>query len=238
MIRSHLGVTIDIHGGGGDLRFPHHDCEHSQSAAANGAPLARYWVHNGMLLVNGRKMSKSDGNFVTVRELLDAGGTGAGIRLALLRSHYRGPLDWQDSHVEASRTVDRWRKAMSRRAAPAPEPNAHGLTVLAPLLDDLNTHGAIMAMHALARDLADARGTDADAIAAGMAFGAGLLGIDLSPAEVAIPGAVAALADERAAARAAKDFARSDVLRREIDALGFSVRDTKEGQVVEPKSAG
>ncbi len=180
MIRAHLGVTIDIHGGGGDLRFPHHDCEHSQSAAAHGEPLARHWVHNGMLLVGGRKMSKSAGNFVTVRDLLDKGASGDAVRLALLRTHYRAPLDWGDPVPEATRVLERWRRAMEPHAGVAPDANAHGLRVLAPLLEDLNVPEALTALHALSGALSSASGGEARELAAGMGFGAGLLGFDLA----------------------------------------------------------
>jgi cysteinyl-tRNA synthetase len=232
MARSLLGATLDIHAGGGDLRFPHHECEHSQSEAANGVPLARTWLHNGMLLVNGRKMAKSDGNFVTVREMLDAGARGPAIRLALLRTHYRAPLDWQDSHVEAARTVARWEEALAGHPDAVPEANAHGLAVLAPLLDDLNTHGAVTAMHALAKALPSSGPEDGPGLAAGLLFGAAMLGIELgrASAEPGLPPGAQALLDLRAAARAERDYARSDRLRDELAALGVSVKDGREGQ--------
>ena len=230
MIRAHLGITIDIHGGGGDLRFPHHDCEHSQSAAANGAPLARHWLHNGMLLVKGRKMSKSEGNFITVRDLVDAGAEGAAIRLALLRTHYRSPLDWRDSQVEAGRILARWREAFAPHAGVEPEANASGLTVLAPLLDDLNTHEAVTAMHALARGLPAAGAEQARAMAAGMAFGAELLGVGLVRPAAVLPAGARAILERRAAARATRDYALSDQLRDELAALGVLVKDGKGDQ--------
>jgi cysteinyl-tRNA synthetase len=230
MIRAHLGTTIDIHGGGGDLRFPHHDCEHSQSAAANGAPLARTWLHNGMVLVKGRKMSKSEGNFVTVRTVLDGGADGAAIRLALLRTHYRAPLDWRDSHVEAGRLLERWREAFAPHAGTAPEANAHGSAILAPLLDDLNTHEAVTALHALARRLGQASPGEARELAAGLAFGAGLLGIALDRPAPALPAEARALLDRRAEARASRDYGLSDRLRDELAALGVAVKDGRDGQ--------
>ena len=102
MIRKHLGDTIDIHGGGADLRFPHHENEIAQSEAANGVPLAKFWMHNGMLNVNGKKMSKSLGNFVTVSEALER-FPGEVIRFFLLKTHYRSPLNWTWSGLEAAR---------------------------------------------------------------------------------------------------------------------------------------
>ena len=232
MIRAHLGLTIDIHGGGGDLRFPHHDCEHSQSACANDAPLARYWLHNGMVRVKGRKMSKSLGNFLTVRDMMDAGAGGDAIRLALLRTHYRAPLDWNEPLPESGRVLERWRRALAPYRDVVPEANAHGREVLAALCEDLNAPGAITAMHALVGRLSESEGGEAAAVAAGMLFGAGLLGFDLVTPEPVegLPAGAEALLERRAEARAAKDYAASDALRAELAALGVSVKDGKDGQ--------
>src|SRR5439155_17007591 len=112
-----LGETFDIHGGGLDLIFPHHENEIAQSVCAHdGHPFARYWLHNGMLTVGGAKMAKSEGNFVTVRDAL-AQAPGAGLRLALLMTHYRDPLDWTEKRLrEARQTLDRWYRALSEPA--------------------------------------------------------------------------------------------------------------------------
>jgi len=231
MIRAHLGETIDIHGGGGDLRFPHHDCEHSQSAAANGVPLARHWVHNGMLLVGGRKMSKSAGNFVTVRDLVGAGARGDAVRLALLRTHYRAPLDWRDPVPETTRTLDAWRRAAAAHPGATAVPEGPGSAVLEALSDDLNVPGAVTAMHALARASEADAGAPGRAAAGGLLFGASLLGFDLSPPVPAgLPPGAESLLERRATARAGRDYALSDILRDKLAALGVTVRDTKEGQ--------
>src|SRR4051794_15244450 len=115
MSEAHLGETIDIHGGGIDLIFPHHENELAQSECAHGGrPFVRFWVHNGFLSVESTKMSKSLGNFVTVHELLEQGVPGEAIRLALLSTHYRDPLDWTDEKLEqAKATLDRWYRALS-----------------------------------------------------------------------------------------------------------------------------
>ena len=115
MSEAHLGESFDIHGGGLDLIFPHHENELAQSEAAHGGkPFVRFWVHNGFLSVESTKMSKSLGNFVTVHELLEQGVPGEAIRLALLSTHYRDPLDWTDEKLEqAKATLDRWYRALS-----------------------------------------------------------------------------------------------------------------------------
>ena len=144
MIERHLGRTIDIHGGGLDLIFPHHENEIAQSRCAHQAPLARYWVHNGFLsMAGGEKMSKSLGNVVTVGELLEEGHKGETIRLALLMAHYRQPLEWSDTLLaQAKATLDRWyglalvSPMWPNKAGPSPE-------VVEALADDLNTSEAI-----------------------------------------------------------------------------------------------
>ena len=115
MSEAHLGESFDIHGGGLDLIFPHHENELAQSEAAHGGlPFVKFWVHNGFLSVESTKMSKSLGNFVTVHELLEEGMPGEAIRLALLSTHYRDPLDWTDEKLEqAKATLDRWYRALS-----------------------------------------------------------------------------------------------------------------------------
>ena len=123
MIRAHLGETIDIHGGGLDLIFPHHENELAQSRCAHGKPLANYWVHNGFVDMGAEKMSKSLGNVVTAGELLSAGHRGSHLSCALLSGHYRQPLNWTESLVTASqRTVDRWRGKWDRRYAGVERP--------------------------------------------------------------------------------------------------------------------
>ncbi len=159
MIEAHLGETIDIHGGGLDLIFPHHENEIAQSRCAHGgAALARYWVHNGFLSMAGtEKMSKSLGNVVTVAELLEQGHEGAHLRFALLLGHYRQPLEWSDRLIgQAQRTLDnlrhgyqRWK--LSQTHLPIPSPVVDDLFVER-LADDLNTPDAISVMTGLAKE--------------------------------------------------------------------------------------
>jgi cysteinyl-tRNA synthetase len=157
MSETHLGASFDIHGGGLDLIFPHHENELAQSESANGqGSFARYWVHNGFLSVDSTKMSKSLGNFVTTHELLQQGVPGEAIRLALLSTHYRDPLDWTDERLQqAKQTLDRWYRALnlppfdtefvdfSQKAHP---PDATD-DLRAALEDDLNTPLAIGVLH-------------------------------------------------------------------------------------------
>jgi cysteinyl-tRNA synthetase len=151
MIERHLGTTIDIHGGGLDLVFPHHENELAQSRCAHrGAPLARYWVHNGFLaMAGGEKMSKSLGNFVTVGELLDEGHKGETLRLALLSAHYRQPLEWSPQLIAQSKaTLDRlYRSLMSA----SPGGQGDSAPVVEALADDLNTPLALARLAELAR---------------------------------------------------------------------------------------
>jgi cysteinyl-tRNA synthetase len=148
MARELLGDTFDIHGGGIDLTFPHHENEIAQSACAHPEGLfARTWLHNEMLLVKGKKMSKSLGNFFTVRDLLDQGVPGEVIRFVLLSTHYRSPMDWTEKkRAEAEAVLRKWRGLVAGiEPAPSPAP-----AVLEALGDDLNTAGAIAALHGLA----------------------------------------------------------------------------------------
>ncbi|HEX4889175.1 MAG TPA: cysteine--tRNA ligase, partial [Alphaproteobacteria bacterium] len=148
MSLAHLGETFDIHGGGIDLIFPHHENELAQSACANGpGTFARYWMHNGYLMVDGKKMSKSEGNFRTVRQLLDK-APGEALRLQILSTHYRQPFDWTDAGTREVKTVlDHWYRLVNGVTADAAYIPA---TVRAALEDDLNTPLAIAEMHRLA----------------------------------------------------------------------------------------
>jgi cysteinyl-tRNA synthetase len=222
--------TIDIHAGGGDLRFPHHDCEISQYACSHHEPgrvLARYWLHNGMLITGGEKMAKSAGNFFTVRDVMAQGYTGQEIRLALLQTHYRAPLDWKPpSNLELAREALRsWQGALHRFRDVAPAPNQHVVPVIAALCSDLNTPLAIAELHALSK----AANSDSEEHAAALAYALGLLG--LSERVEALDAESKAILAERSEARLRGDYALSDTLRARLKDRGILVKDEKGGTV-------
>ncbi len=229
MSRQALGETFDIHGGGLDLIFPHHENEIAQSRCTHGTDImARYWMHNGYLMAEGEKMSKSLGNFYTVHELLDE-FPGEAIRLLLLKTHYRQPLDFtKDGLAEAKRELDGWYRLVDP-ASPASEPIAEIIDALA---DDLNSPLAISALHQLAGKV---RGGEAStsALVASAQF-LGLLQQDPNDWFKWQPAAAAGgLSDAdidakiaaRTEARANKDFATSDAIRDELQAAGIILED-------------
>jgi len=230
--------VFDIHGGGVDLVFPHHENEIAQSCCAFDAPrMANVWMHNGFLMVEGEKMSKSLGNFITIRELLSSdkfGGrawSGAVLRLAMLRTHYRQPIDWTVRALEeCERAIQRFAEVARGATGPAPAPSA---AILAALSDDLNTPAAIAHLHQLVNEAK----SDATA-AAQLNADAALLGFDLAAFSAAAEGQeisadlraqIEALVEQRLAARRAKNWAESDRLRGELAALGVAVKDSKDG---------
>jgi cysteinyl-tRNA synthetase len=227
-----LGETFDIHGGGIDLVFPHHQNELAQSTCAHdGAVFANYWMHNGHVNVGGEKMSKSLGNFLTVHDLL-AEQPGEAIRLTLLSAHYRQPLDFtKDLVAESRRILDRWYRAVGDADAAAELPEA----VEAALCDDLNTPRAIAEMHRLADQAMAGDGAAASSL---KAVGE-ILGLLQATPEVWFQGQVEAdglsaeaiegLIEQRRQARQDKDFATSDRIRDDLAERGIVLEDSAAG---------
>ncbi|KXV62304.1 cysteine--tRNA ligase [Acetobacter orleanensis] len=232
MSHRYLGESFDIHGGGSDLLFPHHENERAQSLCCfPQGKFANYWVHNAMLLVEGEKMSKSLGNFLTIRDVLKQAPAEA-LRLLLLGAHYRSTLNYTQAGLQESRKVlDRFYRALA--AGPVPDvavPEA----VLKALAEDLNTPMAIAELHSLA---AQALAGDRNAAGA-LKAGAGLLGLLQEDPEKWFKGdrsaddaAIDALIAERAAAKKARDFAKADALRDQLQGQGVVLEDTKDGTI-------
>jgi cysteinyl-tRNA synthetase len=227
----HLGETFDIHGGGIDLVFPHHENEIAQSRCAFHTPvMANYWMHNGFLQVEGEKMSKSLGNFVTIHELLKD-WPGEVVRFTMLQTHYRQPINWTVSGLrDSQKNLDNW-VALTGEVAPG----YLCADALGALSDDLNTPKAFAALHELRAEAAKG----AKPAAASLKASAQLLGLlqvstsdwaSFRPASVAIDeGKVVNLIDARNAARKAKNFAESDRIRDELAAMGVVLKDSKDG---------
>ncbi|MGB1069889.1 MAG: cysteine--tRNA ligase, partial [Henriciella sp.] len=235
MAARHLGQTVDIHGGGIDLQFPHHENEKAQSECAHGVQMARYWMHNGFLDMSGEKMSKSLGNVVLLHDLL-ADWPGEVIRFAMLSGHYRAPLDWTpDLLQQASTTLNRIYGAL-RRVWSETGGTASDTGVMAALKDDLNTPVALAELSRLAGEANGAADRDdragmaamrADLLAAGQYLGL----LSVSPAEWEqggddadkdrIDGLVAA----RIEARNQKNWAEADRLRDQLKAEGIEIMD-------------
>src|SRR5690606_32224506 len=236
-----LGEDFDLHGGGQDLAFPHHENERAQ-AVADGRRFARTWVHNGFVEVEGTKMSKSLGNVRNLLDLVEQYDPRA-YRLLVLQSHYRSPIDVSDANLRAAEgALDRL-DAFARRVAASPaagaEPDPEALEQFrAAMDDDLQTPAATRLLFDLVRQ-ANAALDAGDVAAAGPRAAAaleiaGVLGLELATEEAAVPEEVQAWVRERDEARAAKDWARADALRDRITAAGYVVEDTPSGAVVRP----
>ena len=227
----HLGETFDIHGGGIDLVFPHHENEIAQSRCAFHTPvMANHWMHNGFLQVEGEKMSKSLGNFVTIHELLKD-WPGEVVRFAMLQTHYRQPINWTVAGLrDAQKVLDHWYVLTAEC-----EPGYVCSDAVDALLDDLNTPKAFAALHELRAE--SAKG--AKPAAACLKASGQLIGLlqhraeewsSFRPASMEIDeAAVARLIEARAAARKAKDFKESDRIRDELTSMGVVLKDSKEG---------
>jgi cysteinyl-tRNA synthetase len=231
MSAAYLGEVFDIHGGGIDLIFPHHENELAQSRCAHGTPaMANYWMHNEFVQVEDAKMSKSLGNFVTIRELL-ADWPGEVLRLNMLKAHYRSPMDWTLKGLEESaKTLDDWYWVAADNKGERPSD-----AVIEALSDDLNTPQMIASLHGLRNSAASGSERDRNAFAASLRL-LGFLsesaaewkgrkqqasGVDVKQ----IDGLIAT----RAAARARKDFQESDRIRDELAAMGVVIKDSKAG---------
>ena len=242
MAAAHLGETIDIHAGGNDLLFPHHENEVAQSTCAHGGRIfARYWLHNGMLAIEGRKMSKSLGNTMVLHELLEKHPPEL-LRYMLMKAHYRQPLDWSQSALDqARRTLDGLYTTLRDLASVEATPDADlPQGFLAALADDLNTPEALAELSRLADSArkADDAQSQALAKAALLAAGAFLGLLQVGPEQwfrgVAAAGGendaqIQSLVDARQAAKKARNFAEADRLRADLLARGIAVEDTPQG---------
>jgi cysteinyl-tRNA synthetase len=250
----HLGPQIDIHGGGSDLRFPHHENEIAQSEAATGKKFVGHWFHVEHLLVDGQKMSKSLGNMYTVRDVLARGFTGRDLRYALISgAAYSKNLNFTWQGMEDAKTalmrIDEWRKRVREATVPL-QPPGSAPTEPAPfianfrqqvdraLASDLNVNDALGHLFQLIRETnrtLDAKElSPADAHHLNQAWSALDAVLGLGDAAITVPPEMQQLLDDRAAARKAKDFAKSDELRKQIETLGWKVKDTAKGQEVMP----
>ncbi|MBW8369277.1 MAG: cysteine--tRNA ligase [Arenimonas sp.] len=239
MAEAHLGDTIDIHGGGVDLQFPHHENEVAQSTCAHGGQVfARFWLHNGMLNLGGAKMSKSVGNVSLVHDLLDQHPPEA-LRYALLSAHYRQPLDWSEGLIEQCiRTLDRLYGTLRDLAdVPVIEPQVP-FEVESALCDDLNTPAALAELARIAGEARKATSPIARASLKAELLGGGqLLGLlQQDPAAWFSRGSVdgddlriQGLVNERDAAKRARDFIRADAIRRQLAGEGVLLEDTAQG---------
>lgn len=240
MSKATLGITFDIHGGGRDLIFPHHENEVAQSCCAHdGAEFARYWVHNGFLTVEGDKMSKSLGNFRTVRDVLSE-APGEALRLNMLSAHYRQPLDWNSEGVKRSKTnLDRLYTALKNLENVTAADEKPAADVIAALNDDLNTPLALSALYSLAGAANKATDDDEKARIKGQLLASGkLLGLlDQSPEEwfkTAGEGDISEheiedLIKKRIEAKSNKDFTTADAVRTELADKGVILEDGPEG---------
>ncbi|HEU5071917.1 MAG TPA: cysteine--tRNA ligase [Verrucomicrobiae bacterium] len=237
-----LGPTFDLHLGGEDLAFPHHEDEIAQSEGATGRPFVKHWMHGAHLMVEGKKMSKSLGNFFTLRDLLGKGCTGREVRYLLLTAHYRETFNFTLDGLAGARTalarIDECVRKLKELAKDAVAPPAEKDQLLqkfaAALADDLNISAAWAAVFDWVRDtnkrLAENSLPPAEAAAALAAWEKvdSVLGIG-TKTEAAVPAEIQSLADQRAAAKKAKDFQRADALREELKAKGWAIEDTAKG---------
>lgn len=252
MIGKHLGQTIDIHGGGQDLIFPHHENEIAQGTCAHGTLYCRTWVHNSFVTVDGQKMSKSLGNVLLVRDLLRQ-APGEAIRLALLSTHYRHPLDWNERRLTSARQMlTSFYDSLAKVEDISPADNVTADTqLMAALCNDLNTVLAITRLHQLTMELNSATTDDMRAEAKARLLASGeILGLLQQIPQLALrelqetatkenvvcmePAQIEALINGRNEARQQRDFTRADALRDELAASGIILEDTPQGTIWRP----
>jgi len=245
MAEKHLGLPFDIHGGGADLKFPHHENEIAQSCCAHGhetkpESFAKYWIHNGFLTVEGEKMSKSLGNFLLAHDLIEK-HPGETLRLTLLGAHYRQPLDWSDQALgQAQKQLDTFYGYLHQLAAVDASDQPVPADILDALYDDLNTPLAISRIHSVIKDEKDGAALKGKLLAIGnlmgilqtdpavwLGYGQSGDGIDASEIETLIL--------KRTDAKKAKDFATADAIRADLDARGIAIEDTPQGTVWKKK---
>ena len=232
IIKTYLGETIDIHLGGNDLIFPHHENEIAQSCCAHKtgdlSNFAKYWVHNGFLTIEGEKMSKSLGNVTLAHDLLKEGHDGSALRLAILSSHYRQPLDWTQQRLkDAKKLLNRAQNALENQDV---QPKIYE-PILKALLDDINTPQAFAELNALIKSE-----TPQDEKDAYLLWSMNILGIknpDFTNGDDENISEIEALIAERNQAKKDKDFTRSDEIREILSAQGITIKDTREGTVWE-----
>ena len=238
MSMKYLGETFDLHTGGIDNLFPHHENEIAQAEAATGKPFVKTWMHCAHLRVNGEKMSKSLGNFYTLRDLIEKGWTGREIRYVLINAHYRQGLNFAFTALEdARRSLERIDRCVDLATeGDAPEwATAHLADFTEAVNDDLNIPRAFAALFGLVRDTNVHGGGPVLSVFRRMDEVLGVIFFGKA-AKSAVPPEIQALLDQRAEARKAKNWAESDRLRDEIAAAGWSVKDSKDGQTVTPRS--
>ncbi|MBF0585836.1 cysteine--tRNA ligase [Prosthecochloris sp. N3] len=251
MAMKYLGETIDIHGGGMENKFPHHECEIAQSEAATGHPYVRYWMHNNMVTVDGTKMGKSLGNFINLKDIFNEFEPIV-IRFFILQSHYRSPLDFSHQAVKASQTgLEKLRESWLRLTASAPgeediDTDAYENRLVEAMNDDFNTPVALAVLFDLSKAINTALDSGGlkeearnDCIRLFSTFGIEVLGIlDNRPNTVneastsiaqALEGAMSLLLDIRQKARQSKDYETSDLIRDRLDEAGITIKDTREG---------
>jgi cysteinyl-tRNA synthetase len=239
MIHQHLGDAIDIHGGGRDLIFPHHENERAQSCCGYGGSFVGTWMHNAYVDMDGEKMSKSLGNVRTVRELLEQ-YSGETLRFALLSAHYRSPLNFSKDLLDSAQsTLDSFYLALRNTAdVDADACNIEQTPVFDALCDDLNTPLAIAELHKLAKALNKASGDEREKIKSALLAGGSALGIfNADPsdwfsdtgADGLAESVIAELLGERAHAKANRDFSRADAIRDELNAAGVTIEDGPSG---------